>query len=195
MFAGRARDASTARAVFETVDWYKGYAAKFGTVLGENPSPGNKAGGLLNITIKSLGAMSKGGTTRVEGCTGYAEPPARKGLHLMQGPGYDQESTPGLVGAGAQIVVFTTGRGTTIGNAIAPVVKLASNSPIFERMSRDIDLSAGGVIDGTESIEEVGARVFDHVLRVASGETPARAESPQASRVPVLGGAVGFPLS
>jgi altronate dehydratase len=72
--------------------------------------------------------------------------------------------------------VFTTGRGTTIGNAIAPVVKLASNTPVFERMSRDLDLSAGGVIDGTETIDEVGARVFEHVIRVASGESPAKAE-------------------
>ena len=94
----------------------------------------------------------------------------------MQGPGYDQESTPGLVGAGATVVVFTTGRGTTIGNAIAPVIKLASNSDVFQRMSRDIDLSAGGVIDGTESIERVGERVFDHIRRVAGGEVMARAE-------------------
>ena len=94
----------------------------------------------------------------------------------MQGPGYDQESTPGLIGAGAQIVVFTTGRGTTIGNAIAPVLKLASNTPIFERMSHDLDLSAGGVIDGTETIEEVGERVFEHVLACASGEVQAMAE-------------------
>jgi altronate dehydratase len=94
----------------------------------------------------------------------------------MQGPGYDQESTPGLVAAGATVVVFTTGRGTTIGNAIAPVIKLASNTPVFENMSRDLDLSAGGVIDGTESIEEVGSRVFDHLRRVASGELPAKAE-------------------
>ena len=94
----------------------------------------------------------------------------------MQGPGYDQESTPGLVGAGAQVVVFTTGRGTTIGNAIAPVVKLASNTPVAQRMSRDLDLSAGGIIDGTETIEQVGRRVFDHVLRVASGEVLAKAE-------------------
>ena len=94
----------------------------------------------------------------------------------MQGPGYDQESTPGLVGAGATVIVFTTGRGTTIGNAIAPVVKLASNTPRFERMSRDLDLSAGGVVDGTETIEQVGARVFEHVRRVASGEIQARAE-------------------
>jgi altronate dehydratase len=94
----------------------------------------------------------------------------------MQGPGYDQESTPGLVGAGANVVVFTTGRGTTIGNAIAPVVKLASNTPIFERMSRDIDLDAGPIVDGTESIDSVGQRVFEHVLAVASGAVPARAE-------------------
>jgi altronate hydrolase len=176
ILAQRAKDRATGEAVYQMVDWYKEYAGKFGTILNENPSPGNVAGGLLNITIKSLGAIAKAGSTRVEGVTGYAEIPSGRGLWLMQGPGYDQESTPGLVGAGAQIVVFTTGRGTTIGNAIAPVVKLASNTPIFERMSRDLDLSAGGIIDGTESVESVGARVFDHVLRVASGEVPAKAE-------------------
>jgi altronate dehydratase len=94
----------------------------------------------------------------------------------MQGPGYDQESTPGLVASGATIVVFTTGRGTTIGNAIAPVIKLASNTPVFERMWRDLDLSAGGVVDGTETIDEVGAKVFEHIRRVASGEILAKAE-------------------
>ena len=176
LFAARAKDLATARQVFEYVDWYKGYAAKFGTKLDDNPSPGNVKGGLLNITIKSLGAMAKAGTTRVEGCTPYAQPPSAHGLHLMQGPGYDQESTPGLVGAGAQVVVFTTGRGTTIGNAIAPVLKLTSNTPIFERMKHDLDLNAGGIIDGTETIEQVGKRVFAHVLRCASGEVPARAE-------------------
>jgi altronate hydrolase len=176
ILAYRAKDRATAQAVYEMVDWYKDYASKFGTALGENPSPGNVAGGLLNITIKSLGAIAKAGTTRVEGCCGYAEVPPGQGLWLMQGPGYDQESTPGLVGAGAQVVVFTTGRGTTIGNAIAPVVKLASNTPVAQRMSRDLDLSAGGIIDGTESIEQVGRRVFDHVLSVASGEVLAKAE-------------------
>jgi altronate hydrolase len=176
IIARRAKDAATGRDVYRVIDWYKDYASKFGAVLNQNPSPGNVAGGLLNITIKSLGAMSKAGTTRVEGVVDYAETPKARGLHLMQGPGYDQESTPGLVAAGATVVVFTTGRGTTIGNAIAPVVKLASNSAVFERMSRDIDLSAGGVIDGTETIDEVGARVFEHVRRVASGEVPAKAE-------------------
>ena len=176
ILANRAKDAETGRAIYRLVDWYKEYASKFGAVLNQNPSPGNIAGGLLNITIKSLGAMSKAGTTRVEGVVEYAEPPKSHGLHLMQGPGYDQESTPGLVAAGATVVVFTTGRGTTIGNAIAPVIKLASNTPVFERMSRDLDLSAGRVIDGTETIDEVGARVFEHVRRVASGEIPAKAE-------------------
>ncbi|HEV2765952.1 MAG TPA: UxaA family hydrolase [Pyrinomonadaceae bacterium] len=176
LLAARAKDAETGRAVYRMVDWYKDYASKFGATLGENPSPGNVAGGLLNVTVKSLGAIAKAGTTRVEGVVEYAERPEGRGLQLMQGPGYDQESTPGLVAAGATVVVFTTGRGTTIGNAIAPVVKLASNDAVFRRMSRDIDLSAGGVLEGTETIDEVGARVFEHVRRVASGEVPARAE-------------------
>lgn len=176
ILATRAKDAETGRSIYRMVDWYKNYASKFGAVLNQNPSPGNLMGGLLNITIKSLGAMSKAGTTRVEGVVEYAETPKSHGLHLMQGPGYDQESTPGLVAAGATIVVFTTGRGTTIGNAIAPVIKLASNTRVFERMSNDLDLSAGGVIDGIESIDQVGQRVFDHLQRVASGDVQAKAE-------------------
>src|SRR5262249_29425107 len=154
---------------YAMVDWYKDYASKFGGVLGQNPSTGNKAGGLLNITIKSLGAIVKAGTTRIEDCIEYAETTRVRGLNLMQGPGYDQESTPGLVAAGATIVVFTTGNGTTIGNAIAPVVKLASNNRVFEKMSQDLDISAGNVIEGTETITEVGTRLFEHLRQVASG--------------------------
>ena len=169
LLATRAKDVETGRAVYRLVDWYKEYASKFGAVLANNPSPGNVAGGLLNITIKSLGAIAKAGTTRVEGVVEYAESVKNRGLNLMQGPGYDQESTPGLVAAGATVVVFTTGRGTTIGNAITPVIKLASNTPVFERMSNDLDLSAGGVIDGTETIDEVGRRVFEEIVRVADG--------------------------
>jgi len=158
------------------VDWYKAYAKKFGAAVAENPSPGNIAGGLLNITIKSLGAITKAGTTRIEGVVEYGEQPRHCGVHLMQGPGYDQESTPGLVAAGATVVVFTTGRGSTMGNAIVPVIKLASNTPIFQRMSGDLDLSAGGVIDGTETIDEVGERVFEYMRRIAGGEVQAKAE-------------------
>lgn len=176
ILASRAKDAETGRAVYEMVDWYKDYAAKFGTVLNENPSPGNVAGGLLNITIKSLGAIAKAGTLRVEGVVGYAEQPTGRGLYLMQGPGYDQESTPGLIASGAQLVVFTTGRGTTIGNAIAPVLKLASNNTMYERMKSDIDLSAGDIIDGTASIDQVGLDVFAHVCKVASGEILGKSE-------------------
>jgi len=176
ILANRAKDFETGKAVYEMVDWYKEYASKFGAVLNQNPSTGNKIGGLLNITTKSLGANAKAGTTRIEGVVGYAETPKNRGLNLMQGPGYDQESTPGLVAAGATVIVFTTGRGTTIGNAIAPVIKLASNSGVFARMNNDLDLSAGGVIDGTETIDEVGRCVFEHVVKVAGGEVLAKAE-------------------
>ena len=176
LLANRAKDAETARAIYRMVDWYKEYASKFGAVLNQNPSPGNITGGLLNITIKSLGAIAKAGTTRIEGVVEYAETPASRGVNLMQGPGYDQESTPGLVAAGATVILFSTGRGTTIGNAIAPVIKLASNTAVFERMDRDLDLSAGTVVDGSETIDQVGQRVFEHLCKVASGEILARAE-------------------
>lgn len=176
ILAQRAKDAETARAVYRLVDWYKEYAGKWGAALGENPSPGNIKGGLLNLTIKSLGAVAKAGTTRVEGVTEYGTPPKGRGLFLMQGPGYDQESTPGLVAAGATVVVFTTGRGSTIGNAIAPVIKLASNNDTYRRMSGDLDLSAGDVLEGRATIEDIGTRVFEHIRRVASGEVQAKAE-------------------
>ncbi len=176
ILAHRAKDYATGRKIYAMVDWFKEYASKFGAVLNQNPSAGNIKGGLLNITIKSLGAIAKAGTTRIEDCVEYAETPTKKGINLMQGPGYDQESTPGLVAAGATAVIFTTGRGTTIGNAIAPVIKLASNSEVFERMHRDIDISAGNIIEGTETIEQVGKRVFEHLIQVASGEILAKAE-------------------
>lgn len=176
ILANRAKDFETGKKIYAMVDWYKDYASKFGAVLNQNPSAGNIKGGLLNITIKSLGAIVKAGTTRVEDCLEYAETPSHKGINLMQGPGYDQESTPGLVAAGATVVIFTTGRGTTIGNAIAPVIKLASNNEVFQRMSRDIDVSAGNVIEGTESIAEVGERLFEHLRKVVSGEILAKAE-------------------
>jgi altronate hydrolase len=176
ILAGRAKDAGTARAVYDMVDWYKEYAGRVGAAPAQNPSPGNVKGGLLNITIKSLGAIAKAGSTRVEGVTDYAMPPSGRGLHLMQGPGYDQESTPALVAAGATVVVFTTGRGTTIGNAIAPVIKLASNNEVFRRMSGDIDLSAGDVLEGTATIDQIGKQVFEHIRRVAGGEIQAKAE-------------------
>ena len=170
ILARRAKDDETAQAIYRMVDWYKAYVAQVGARLAENPSPGNIRSGLLNLTIKSLGAIAKAGTSCVQGVVDYADTPKGRGVWLMQGPGYDQESTPGLVGAGAQIIVFTTGLGTTIGNAIAPVVKLASNTSVFERMSNDINLNAGGIIDGVQTIEDVGMKVFAFVTEVASGK-------------------------
>lgn len=174
--ARRAGNAETARNIYRVVDWYRDRASRFGIEVGENRSPGNVAGGLLNITLKSLGAIAKAGTTRIEGVLDYAEPISGHGLHLMQGPGYDQESVPGIVAAGATVVVFTTGLGTPMGNAIAPVVKLASNSPLFERMRDDMDMSAGGIIDGADTIAEVGERLFELVCRTADGQVRTRAE-------------------
>lgn len=175
LLAERAKDEEVARQIFEAVDWFRNYVSILGHDLDENPSPGNIEGGLVNIAIKSLGAIAKAGTSRVEGVIGYADLPTTKGLYLMQGPGYDQESTPGLVAAGAQIVAFTTGRGTTIGNAIAPVVKISSNTQTFERMKSDIDINAGTILDGTENLEQVGERIFAELLAVASGK-PCKAE-------------------
>ena len=196
ILANRAKDAETGKAIYRMIDWYKEYASKFGGVLNNNPSPGNIAGGLLNITIKSLGAMAKAGTTRVEGVTEYAETPKNKGVNVMQGPGYDQESTPALVAAGATVVVFTTGNGTTIGNAIAPVIKLASNNRVFEKMNRDIDISAGNIIEGTETIEEVGKRLFEHIRKYGKRRNSGESRRKQTPRISILGGTncyfVGF---
>lgn len=170
VLAHRARDAAVGRRIYAFVDWYIEQAARLGVTLGENRSAGNIRAGLLNIAIKSLGAIAKAGTTRVEGVLDYASPVVGKGLHVMQGPGYDQESLPGVVGAGATVVVFTTGLGTPIGNAITPVIKVAGSSALHMRMGDDMDLSAGGILDGTATIDSVGEEIFDMMCVVASGQ-------------------------
>jgi altronate hydrolase len=172
----RARSPQVWQQLRDALNWYERYTARFGASPTENPSPGNKEGGLTNIAIKSLGAVAKSGFAPIDGVIQYAHAPSAHGLYVMQGPGYDQYSTPGLVAAGANIVAFTTGRGTTIGNAIAPVFKIASNTKIFEQMRDDLDVNAGTVLDGTESVAEVGRRIFIEMVRIASGEKPALAE-------------------
>ena len=172
----RARSPEVWQQLRAALDWYARYTARFGASPTENPSPGNKEGGLTNIAIKSLGAVAKSGFSPIDGVIQYAHAPAAHGLYVMQGPGYDQYSTPGLVAAGANVVAFTTGRGTTIGNAIAPVFKIASNTKIFEQMRDDLDVNAGTVLDGTESVAEVGRRIFIEMVKIASGEKPALAE-------------------
>jgi altronate hydrolase len=172
LFAARARTREVAADVFRAMARFRAYVERVGGSMSENPSPGNREGGLLNITIKSLGALAKAGTAPVEGVIDYGQliPRERRGLWLLYCPSYDQESTPALVASGCQIVCFTTGRGTGIGNAIAPVIKIGSNGALYQRMSGDIDLNAGVILDDNASIEQVGRQLFDQILAVASGQ-------------------------
>jgi altronate hydrolase len=169
LLASRAKDVETGRAVYRLVDWYKEYASKFGAVLNNNPSPGNVAGGLLNITIKSLGAIAKAGTTRVEGVIEYAETPTQRGLNLMQGPGYDQESTPGLV-VRARRSSFSQ---PDAGPRSATRSRRLSSWRRTRRCSnacRTISIFPPAVSSTEpETIDEVGKRVFDRVVEVAGG--------------------------
>ena len=165
-----ARTPEVWREVKAALDWYEAYTDRWGVNPNHNPSPGNKEGGLTNIAIKSLGAVQKAGLSPIEGVIGYGERLRGAGLWMMQGPGYDQYSTPGLVAAGATIVGFTTGRGTTIGNAVAPVFKISSNTPCFEQMPEDIDVNAGSILDGHETVGQVGRRIYREIVRWASGD-------------------------
>jgi len=173
LFARRAASRQVASEIFDQIQRYREYAAHSGARLDENPSPGNKEGGLLNIAIKSLGAIAKAGSAPVIGALDYGEPYWKRGpngLYLMYGPGYDVESVPALVASGCQLVCFTTGRGSVLGNAIAPVIKIASNTEMYQRMSDDMDVNAGEVLDGRASLAEMGQRIFNQVLAVASGQ-------------------------
>ena len=165
----RCRTPELAERLLEYSQWWKRFGQVYGTGPLDNPSPGNRAGGLVNIYLKSLGAVSKGGTTRVEDVVHYSERVTRPGLTLMQTPGYDQESVPGMVAGGATVCAFTTGRGSTAGNVICPVIKVASNTPMYQRLREDMDINAGTVLDGVETVDQVGRRLFQIVLDTASG--------------------------
>jgi arabinonate dehydratase len=151
-------------------DWWKDYTERNGGEMDNNPSPGNKAGGITTIVEKSLGAVAKAGTTNLVDVVRYAEPIRAKGFVFMDTPGYDPVSATGQVAGGANLVCFTTGRGSVFGCVPAPSIKLATNTPLFTRMNEDMDLNCGGIADGEETLEECGRRIFEAVLRVASGE-------------------------
>lgn len=165
----RAVSTTVAEKLIERINWWKWYVGVFGGELDNNPSVGNKAGGLTTIAEKSLGAVAKGGSTALVDVYEYAEPVTARGFVVMDTPGYDPPSVAGMVAGGANVVVFTTGRGSCFGCKPTPSIKLASNTAMYERMVDDMDLNAGEILSG-RSVQEVGREVFEEILAVASGK-------------------------
>ncbi len=171
----RASSPEVGRKLVALIDWWKDYAGKFGAEINNNPSVGNKTGGLTTIYEKSLGAIAKGGSTALQEVYRYAEPVTAKGLVVMDTPGFDPASITGMVAGGANVLVFTTGRGSCFGCKPVPCIKISSNSPMFDRMSDDMDINAGRILEGA-SVEEVGEEIFDEIVEVASGK-PTKSEA------------------
>jgi altronate hydrolase len=165
----RARSRAVAEKLLERIEWWKWYCSHYGEEFDSNPSVGNKAGGLTTITEKSLGAVAKGGTTALEAVYDYAQPVDRSGFVVMDSPGFDPASVTGMAASGANLIAFTTGRGSCFGFKPVPSFKIASNSNLFHRMSEDMDFNAGKVLEGS-SIQEVGHELFLRLLATASGE-------------------------
>jgi altronate hydrolase len=165
----RAATPAVGQKIVDLIHWWEDYAARNGGELNNNPSPGNKAGGLTTILEKSLGAAAKGGTTVLNAVYRYAEPVTAKGFVFMDTPGYDPVSATGQVAGGANVIAFTTGRGSAFGCKPTPSIKLATNSDMYRRMEEDMDINCGDVLDGV-TIEQKGREIFDKILAVASGE-------------------------
>jgi altronate hydrolase len=157
------------------IKWWEHYTQINEGEMNNNPSPGNKAGGLTTILEKSLGAVAKGGTSNLEAVYEYAEPVDAHGFVYIDTPGYDPVSATGQVAGGANLICFTTGRGSAYGCAPSPSLKLATNSALWQRQEEDMDINCGEIIDGRVSIQEMGQRIFDRVLATASGE-PSKSE-------------------
>ena len=151
------------------IKWWEEYTEREKGEMNNNPSPGNKAGGLTTILEKSLGAVAKGGTTNLVDVVEYAQPVTTKGFVYMDTPGYDPVSATGQVAGGANLIVFTTGRGSAYGCAPAPSLKLSTNTPLWIKQEEDIDLNAGTIVDGNESVAEVGEKLFALMLATCSG--------------------------
>lgn len=166
----RAATPELAEKLLERIRWWEDYTERNGFELNNNPSPGNKVGGLTTILEKSLGAQAKSGSTQMTGVYLYAEEVKEKGLVFMDSPGFDPVSVTGQIASGANVVCFTTGRGSAFGSKPVPSIKLASNSQLYERMKEDVDINCGGVLDGEYTLEECGEKIFAEILAVASGE-------------------------
>jgi arabinonate dehydratase len=165
----RAVSPEIAEKLVERIRWWEEYTAKNNGSMDNNPSPGNKAGGLTTILEKSLGAVAKGGTTNLTGVYKYAERVTAKGFTFMDTPGYDPVSVTGIVAGGATVMCFTTGRGSVLGTKPTPSIKLATNTEMYERMSGDMDVNCGVILSEGESVEAVGERLFQFILDTASG--------------------------
>ena len=164
----RAVSAEVGQKLVDRIHWWEWYTALFGAEINNNPSPGNKEGGLTTIYEKSLGAIAKSGSTAMVDVYRYAEPVTAKGFVVMDTPGYDPVSMTGIVAGGANVCVFTTGRGSVYGCKPVPCIKIATNNPLYTRMESDMDVNAGRILDGTP-VEEVGREIFDLILATASG--------------------------
>ncbi len=156
--------------IVERIRWWEAYTARNGGEMDNNPSPGNKKGGLTTILEKSLGAVAKGGTAPLTQVYKFAEPVTERGFVYMDSPGYDPCSVTGQIASGANLIVFTTGRGSVSGYKPTPCIKLATNSEMYARMSEDMDINCGDIISEGVSLEAKGREIFELFLRVASGE-------------------------
>ncbi|AZS81558.1 altronate dehydratase [Achromobacter spanius] len=165
----RAQTPDVAEKLLARVRWWEDYCARNDAEMDNNPSAGNKAGGLTTILEKSLGAIAKSGTTNLTDVFEYAEPVRTRGLVFMDTPGYDPVSATGQVAGGANLICFTTGRGSAYGCAPAPSLKLSTNTALWQRQSDDIDINCGEVVDGAQSVAQMGERIFQLMLQTASG--------------------------
>lgn len=169
LLASRAETPELAAELDGYVKWWEDYVAKHGASLDNNPSPGNKKGGLTTILEKSLGAVAKGGQTQLKGVYGYAERVTEHGLVFMDTPGYDPVSATGQVAGGANVIVFTTGRGSCFGCRPTPSIKVASNTTLFQSMEEDMDVNCGTIASGETTIAGMGRDIFELIIETASG--------------------------
>jgi len=170
LLTARAVDKNVGEKLVGMIKWWEDYTARNLGSMDNNPSPGNKKGGLTTILEKSLGAAAKGGTTPLTGVYKYGEPVTAKGFTFMDSPGYDPASVTGQIASGCNLVCFTTGRGSAFGSKPSPTIKVATNTDMYNRMVDDMDINAGTILTDGRSVQEVGREIYEMFLRVASGE-------------------------
>jgi altronate hydrolase len=170
LLIARSRSSEISAKLRERLAWWENYTARHGVEMDNNPSPGNKAGGLSTILEKSLGAVAKGGTSPLNDVIEYASALQSRGLVFMDSPGFDPCSATGQVASGATMIAFTTGRGSAYGCKPSPSIKLSSNTTVYDRMRDDIDVDCGTIATGKATVEQKGAEILDCLLDVASGK-------------------------